>query len=57
MSKSKRESNYRKEERRYQDGGQREFIHEYREHKQEKRVQNILRSNDIEALLEQENYK
>jgi hypothetical protein len=57
MSKSKRESNHRKEERRFQDGGQREFIHEYREHKQEKRVQNILRSNDIEALLEQENYK
>lgn len=54
MSKSKRESNYRKEERRYQDGDQREFIHEYREHKHEKRVQNLLRSNDIEALLEDE---
>ena len=57
MSKSKRESNHRKEERRFQDGGHREFIHEYREHKQEKRVQNLLRSNNIEALLEQENYK
>jgi len=56
MSKSKRESNYRKEERKFRDGDK-EFIHEYREHKHEKRVQNLLRSNDIEALLEVEDYK
>jgi len=57
MSKSKRESNYRKEERRFQDGDSREFIHEYREHKYEKKIKNILRNNDIEALLEDEEYK
>jgi len=57
MSKSKRESNYRKEERKYQDGSQREFIHEYREHKEEKYLKNVLRSNDLEALLEVEDYK
>jgi len=57
MSKSKRESNYRKEERRFEDGDKREFIHEYREHKHEKKLKNILRNNDIEALLEDEQYK
>jgi len=57
MSKSKRESNYRKEERRFEDGDKREFIHEYREHKYEKKLKNILRNNDIEALLEDEQYK
>jgi len=41
MSKSKRESNYRKEERRFEDGDKREFIHEYREHKYEKKLKNI----------------
>lgn len=57
MSKSKRESNFRKEERKFLDGDKRDFIHEYRDHKHEKRVQNLLRSNDIQALLEVENYK
>ena len=57
MSKSKRESNVRKEERQFQDGDTREFIHEYREHKHEKKIQNLLRSNDIEALLKKTSYK
>jgi len=57
MSKSKRESNHRKEERKFEDGDSKEFIHEYREHKEEKYLKNVLRSNDLEALLEVEDYK
>ncbi len=56
MSKSKRESNHRKEERKFEDGDK-QFIHEYREHKEEKYLKNVLRSNDLEALLEVEDYK
>lgn len=57
MSKSKRESNHRKEERKFEDGDSKEFIHEYRMHKEEKYLKNVLRSNDLEALLEAEDYK
>lgn len=49
MSKSKRESNYRKQERRYSDGTPNMF--EYRQHKQEKKLKNIIRSNDVNALM------
>ena len=52
MSKSKRESNYRKEERRYSDGGTK--YDDYYEHKHEKRLKNAFRSNDVSSLMNED---
>ena len=49
MSKSKREKNYNREERRYIDGSPN--VAEYRKHKTEKRIRNAFRSNNLEDLL------
>ena len=55
MSKSKRDRNYRKEEARYTDGPKKTV--NAQKQRNEKKVKNLFRSNDIDGLLEAEMYK
>jgi len=50
MSKSKRENNHRRAEDRYTDGNRKTSSSQ--NHRAEKRVKNMFRSNNVEQLLE-----